>query len=404
MKIVAIVSEYNPFHNGHKYQIDKIREEFGEDTAIIAIMSGSFTQRGEFAIADKVNRAKAAVLSGVNLVLELPFPFSISSAEFFTRSGVYIAKSLNVVDLLSFGSETGSIDELKKIAYNMSDEQYVKCLEKVRNDAKNETIGYAALCEMAYRESFGEGCPDGIFSPNNILAIEYIKALNSFGSDITPHTIKRSGAGYSESIIGGTMLQSATGIRESIQKGDISALEYVPYLTKNIYLDMIKEGIFPSDSERISSALISFFRLNPTLSGDIHDAQGGLYNRLRDKSFEANSISSLVSLCETKKYTTARIRRAMWNSFFGVTSSEIKELPKYTQLLAADKIGTQILKSVKKVSGFPVITKPSDYTELSDDIIRQKELSVRAESVWALSLPSPICGRFPLRFTPYVKK
>jgi predicted nucleotidyltransferase len=337
-------------------------------------------------------------------VLELPFPFSISSAEFFARSGVYIANELKVVDILSFGSEIGDVDQLQKVALNMCKDEYRESISKLCLDDENEATGYAALCEKAYKECFGEELSCDIFSPNNILAIEYLKALNSFKSSIKPHTIKRCGAGYSESIINGTELQSATGIREFIHQGEISALEYVPYCTKNIYLDLVKEGSFPSDADKISSALISFLRLNPTLPNDIHDAQGGLYNRLRDKSFEANSISSLVSLSETKKYTKARIRRAMWNSFFGVTSSEIKELPKYTQLLAADKIGTQILKSIKKVSSFPVITKPSDYTELSDDVVRQKEKSVRAESVWTLSLPSPISGRFPLRFTPYVKK
>ena len=112
MKVVAIISEYNPFHNGHKYQIDKIREELGEDTAIIAIMSGNYTQRGETAIVDKTIRAKAACLCGVNLVLELPFPFCSSSAEFFASAGVRIADRLSIVDYLAFGSESGDISLL----------------------------------------------------------------------------------------------------------------------------------------------------------------------------------------------------------------------------------------------------------------------------------------------------
>ena len=136
MKTVAIISEYNPFHSGHEYQIQKIREEFGADTRIIAIMSGNYTQRGEMAIMDKSLRAECAVRCGVNLVLELPFPFSSSSAEFFSRSGVKIAHSLGVVDYLSFGSECGSIEELVNAAKNMSSKEY-KALLKQNLAAKN---------------------------------------------------------------------------------------------------------------------------------------------------------------------------------------------------------------------------------------------------------------------------
>ena len=113
MKIAAIIAEYNPFHNGHKYQLDKLRELLGEDTAIISVMSGNYVQRGEIAIADKTVRARAAVDAGVNLVLELPFPYSMASAEFFASAGVHIITSLGIVDYLVFGSESGDIDKLK---------------------------------------------------------------------------------------------------------------------------------------------------------------------------------------------------------------------------------------------------------------------------------------------------
>lgn len=404
MKIVAIISEYNPFHNGHKYHIEKIREELGKDTAIIAIMSGSFTQRGELAVADKVSRAKCALLCGVNLVLELPFPFSMSSAELFAASGVRIATSLGVVDHLSFGSESGDVNKLSAIAENMLSEKFREELSLLLKNSDNAQLGYAALSERAYETCFGSVEFEKTYTPNNILAIEYLKALKLENSTVKPHTVKRIGAGYNDGLTDGTTLQSASAIRHIISDGDISALEYVPDCTKNVYLELIKEGYFPSCESKLSEAVISFLRLNPALSDNIFDAQGGLYNRLRDKSFETTSISSLVSLSATKKYTVARIRRALWNSFFGVTSSEIKELPKYTQLLAADNIGVEILKSIKKVSDFPVITKPSSYTELSCEIVKQKELSVRAESVWTLSLPKSLSGRFPLKFTPFVKK
>ena len=149
MKVAAIISEYNPFHLGHKYQVDILRQELGEDTAVIAIMSGNFTQRGEAAICDKTIRAMSAVECGVNLVLELPFPYSMSSAEFFAKSGVRIANAIGVVDYLVFGSESGDISELSDIASIMSSSEYSLVLEDLMNDSDYKEYGYPELCEIA---------------------------------------------------------------------------------------------------------------------------------------------------------------------------------------------------------------------------------------------------------------
>ena len=405
MKIAAIISEYNPFHNGHKYQVDKIREILGEDTAVIAIMSGNFTQRGEIAIVDKTIRAKAAVECGVNLVLELPFPFSMSSAEFFAKSGVRIASAIGLVDYLVFGSECGSINELSNLASIMMSKEYELELDTLRQDQNNKDMGYPELCEMALSTIYGKEIPREFLSPNNILAIEYIKAISAEGGKITPLTIKREGAGYLDFINPMAEFQSATAIRGEIMESADSAFDFVPEKVKSVLSSAIEEGKCPADIKRLDTAVISFFRLNsPDSSIDIHDATGGLYNRLCDKSAEATSISSLTALSETKKYTKARIRRAIWNSYFGVTSSDIRELPLYTQVLAMDGIGRSVLKRIKKNSDFPVITKPSSYRELDDGVIRQKERSNRADSVYGLTLKSPISGSFPLTFTPYVKE
>ena len=152
MKIAAIITEYNPFHNGHEYQIKKTREILGEDTAIIAIMSGNFTQRGEPAIADKLVRARAAVECGVDLVLELPFPYSMTSAEFFARSGVRIAAKLGIVDYLVFGSECGDIELLSEIAENMMSESFLS--ELAKREKTDTHRGHAALCELVYKDMY----------------------------------------------------------------------------------------------------------------------------------------------------------------------------------------------------------------------------------------------------------
>ena len=403
MKTVAIITEYNPFHSGHEYQVRKIREEFGEDTRIIAIMSCNYTQRGDVAIMDKSLRAECAVRCGVNLVLELPFPFSLASAEFFAKSGVRIADSLGVVNYLSFGSESGSTSELVTIAENMSTPEYKALLKENLASKKASRSGYPEVCEYTYNQIYKSVPNTLLTSPNNILALEYIKALFDIKSEIKPHTIKRVGAGYSDENIQETEYQSASAIRAIMQNDAVSATQYIPNILEDTFLKNLKSKNFPCDSERISSAVISYFRINPKPEIEFHDAGGGLYNRLQNASFEATTLSKLTELADTKKYTSARVRRAIWFSFFGVTSSEVLELPLYTSVLAMDSIGKSILKEVKKISSFPIVTKPSSYSKLPNAAKRQKELSDKADSIFQLTKPRAVPGNLSLLTTPYIK-
>ncbi len=404
MKTVAIIAEYNPFHTGHEYQINKIREIFGQDTRIIAIMSGNYTQRGNIAIIDKSKRAECAVRCGVNLVLELPFPFSCSSAEFFARSGVYIASMIGVVDILSFGSELGDINEIKQIAKNMQSKPYLDNLSDLINSNSNKNIGYPALCEKAYKLTFNVEINSNYFTPNNILAIEYIKAIFNLGAHIDVHTVKRVGSDYSENKIADVAHQSATAIRGLMLSDFKSAIKYTPINAKNALLIAYKNKETPCIEDKLSSAVISHFRLNSPEANKIHDADGGLYNRLQNASFEASTISNLTEIADTKKYTSARIRRAMWYSFFGVTSSEVKMLPHYTQVLAMDNVGKSILKDVKKKTDFPIVTKPSSYDFLPNTAKIQKELNDKADSVFQLTKPKATQGNISLKTTPFILK
>ena len=401
-KTIAIIAEYNPFHNGHKYHIDKVREEFGEDATVIAIMSGNYTQRAEVAFADKLLRASAAVDCGVNLVLELPFPFSSSSAELFASAGVSIADNLGVVDYLSFGSEDGNCDNLYDIATKLLSAEFKEALLSAQRKKEHEATGFASLTEAVYRSSFSY---DGksFTTPNNILAIEYIKAIIKRKSLIKPHTIKRLGASYNDEKITDSMFQSATAIRGNINRGDFSAFDFVPDLAKNLYLSAHSKAELPCDYEKLSSAFISFFRLNSASANQIHDAEGGLYKRLANLSFKTNSISSLTELAATKKYTLARIRRAILFSFFGVTSSDVKAEPCYTQVLAMDSVGAKILKEIKKKGRISIITKPSATKTLDNVASHQKALSDAADSVFQLTKPGDTSGCYHMTFTPYIR-
>ena len=405
MKIAAIIAEYNPFHNGHKYQIDKLREILGEDTAVIAIMSGNYTQRGEIAIADKSVRSRAAVDCGVDLVLELPFPFSMASAEFFSAAGVHIANSLGVVDYLVFGCECSTPELLEKTAEFISTDAFADEIARLESLPEYRGMGYPALVEAAYTSLSDTPLPEGFFSQNNILALEYLKALYRLGSCVKPLPITRVGAAYSsEEIVKGER-QSATAIRHLIAANDKTAYDYMPICAKNVFVEAREKSEMPTSISALDVAVISHFRLNPTpTESEPHDAKGGLYNRLYDKSLEAVSISSLTKSAETKKFTKARIRRAVLYSYLGVTSSELETMPLYTQVLAMNSTGRALLRQIKRAGKITVLTKPAAYKECSALTVRQKELSDRADSVFALTHGGDRSGTLSLTFTPYVKK
>ncbi len=403
MKTVAIISEYNPFHSGHFYQIRRIREDFGEDTRIVAIMSGNYTQRGQIAMIDKSARAKMAVLGGVNLVLELPFPYSLGSAEIFARAGVFIADSIGEIDVLSFGSECGDLALLKETADRMQKRDFLDCMKEISSN--HPQMGHAELLQEALSLFIGREAAKEILQPNNILALEYLKALRRIKSKIEPHTVVRLGASYrSETIDHKKSHQSASAIREKILSGDISALDYIPKEAKEVLSKQLETGAAPCREAALDSAILSYFRLNhPSSSCRFQDAKGGLYNRLITMSYEATDISSLAALTETKKFTNARIRRAIWYSFFGVTSSDVKSAPAFTRVLALDKEGQTILHAAKATSKIPIVTKPSEALSSAQGA-RCKALSDRADSVFQLSKPEKTSGSYAMRTSPFFKK
>jgi predicted nucleotidyltransferase len=277
-------------------------------------------------------------------------------------------------------------------------------LGELINDRSNKDAGYPKMCEKALSALLKDGGEYPQMSPNNILALEYIKAIKTTKSSIKPHTVARVGAGYDAKKIEQKPHQSATAIRTALASGDISALEYVPNLVKDIVLDAVSQGDAPCSESALSAAVISHFRLNsPTDIENIHDVGGGLYNRLKDLSFKANSIESLICSAESKNFTKARIRRTLFYSLLGVTSSQFKDLPAYTQLLAFDLRGRAMLRTIGKQSHFPILTKPSDTSKLPCQAISQKMISDKADSIFQMAKPVPKDGNSALRFTPYVK-
>lgn len=398
-KTAAIICEFNPFHLGHKRLIDFARERGAEN--IVCIMSGNFVQRGEPAVTDKYTRAKSAVLSGADLVLELPMPFSAGSAEYFARAGVFIADRLGIVDELVFGSETGDIETLCTEAEKTSSEAFLQVLE----DKHVKEKGYAVAASMAYRELFGDSAVAS--SPNNILALEYIKALRRIGSDILPVTVLREDNYLSAELAG--EYPSATALRKMTYDGELDGL--CSGMTKVAYETLIgakKCGLFPTDLDRYGEAVMSVLRLGSPCGCE--GGVGGLENRIREKALACASYSEMLAELSTKKYSDARIRRTVLSSVLGIKPEDMKNDVSFVNLLATSEKGKALLGRAKKKGTLAVITKPSELKRYlasdecanKDAARRQAEISAMADALFTLCLPAPRNAGFFERTPPFL--
>ncbi len=337
MKVAAIIAEYNPFHSGHKFHIEETKKAAD---AVVVIMSGSFVQRGEPAIFSKFARAKAAVLSGADLVLELPFLYSTASSRDFAEGAVRILNSLNVVDILSFGSESGDAELLKKIALYEESEEFKEAIKSF----SKEGLPYPAAKEGAFKKCKFQ-LPEG---PNDTLGYEYIRALNKLSSKITPYCIKRTVPHDSE-IYDGIHL-SASALRKMIKEGlDVSS--FVPNLTCDtplFYEDM--------------SSLIALSIMN--LSKDSYPVRSlsdsELISTIKNTPF-TEDINSYLYNIKSKRYTMSRVKRTLLHILLN-SGEKIPEFAPYARVLSLNTTGAEILKRIKKESDIKIITKPdSDY-------------------------------------------
>lgn len=399
---ISIICEYNPFHTGHMYQINKTREIFGDETVILCVMSGHFVQRGDVAVFDKFARAEAAVRCGANLVLELPFPFSCASAEYFAGAGVYISDCAGA-DTLVFGSECGDIEKLKRASEVMSGEEFKKSLTEVKD------TGIVKLRQRIYAEITGENSDISVDPlrrdiSNDILAVEYINAIKKICDNrIIPYAIKREGAGYNDESSEMNFM-SATGIRKMISENRFSeATEYIPDAAYDVFLREIEKKSSPASMKNIEREIMSFFRLaEPESLLNIADMTGGLQYRLIETTKNSVDIESFFKMAQTKKYTNARIRRAALFGILGVTEKMLKKYPMYTQVLAADEKGRAKLKNIKKSEKIELLTKPSDYDKLSDGAKKQCELSIKGDALYTLSLPEREFAGIYLKKSPFI--
>ena len=362
-KVLGIVAEYNPFHNGHLYHIEKSKKLSNADLTI-CIMSGNFTQRGEPAIIDKWSRTKMALEAGIDLVIELPLIYSISSAENFAYGSINILNKLGIVDAISFGSEAGDINILNSIADILHNQpkEYVSLL----NHELSKGVSYPKAQEKAVLMYLGDirRYANVLSSPNNILGIEYLKAIKRIKSNIFPITIKRDSEHNSTDLSDGSFV-SSMAIRKDINK--ISKFKnYVPQFSYDILDDQIKHGKIVKSIATFEKEIIYKLR---TMSKEeimnLPDVTEGLENSIISASNSCNNLLDLISLVKSKRYTRTRIQRILLYALLGITKQDMinsKKISPYVRILGVNENGKKILSIISN-SKLNIITSPKQFLE-----------------------------------------
>ena len=386
MTTAAIIAEYNPFHEGHKYQIEETRKITGADY-ILVLMSGDFVQRGAPAIFNKYRRTKEALLGGADAVIELPSVYAVSSAEFFAGGSVTLLDCLDIVDYLSFGSESGEIDKIQCCASLLMNDSPV--YQEALSAFLKQGFSYpAARCKAVLESvcspvsdqisndilSFSEEEICSLFSsPNNILAIEYCKALLALNSSIRPVTVKRQGAGYHEISLSDDPLffNSASAIRKAMEQGNTAA----DYLTSNDF-----------------TALLHYKLLSERENGFMRylDCTDDLSDKIIKNLSTYTDFTGFCNLLKSKDITYTRISRVLTHILLNIREPEFFKLPfserqfsvPYARLLGFRKDSVGLLSSIKKKSAIPLISKLADASEL----LNEEGLSLLKQDIWVSDL------------------
>jgi predicted nucleotidyltransferase len=386
MKTAGIIAEYNPFHRGHAYQIAQTRRELGEETGILCVMSGNWVQRGECALTDKWTRAGLAIQGGADLVLELPTPWAMSTAETFARGAVELLEGTGVVETLSFGSESGEAGRLKQVAACLDSPAYRAALPRFLGEGR----AFAACRQAAVGELLGETLSEVLASPNDNLGVEYLRSLNSFNSGIQPLAILRRGTGHH----GGERepgFAPAKKIRTLLQAGDWAEAEsFLPQGESEALqsgqlarLDLCQRAIL---------ARLRTMRAEDWVALPDSGAGEGLPERMARVAGQAVSLEECYALAKTKRYSHARLRRLVISAFLGLRAEEIPEHPCYLRVLGCNTRGRQLLREMGQKSRLPILTKPAHARRLEGEGRRLFELEARCTDLFTLCLPRPLPG------------
>lgn len=382
MQVAGIIAEYNPLHTGHTGLMARVRETLGPGTAVVCAMSGQFVQRGGAAILRKHVRAEAAVRDGADLVLELPLPWAVSSAERFAAGGVEVLAATGAVTHLAFGSECGDAAVLTEIARCLTTEAYHAGVRRFLN----EGMSFAACRQSVVRELLGPEKAALLETPNNNLGVEYCKALLLRNSAIRPLAFLREGGAHDSA---DAVPGSAGAIRRLLRQGRREeALSLMAPSMAPLYRSEEDAGRAPVLLETCQRAILS--RLRSMSEADfaaLDQGREGLYRRLYAASRSAATLDALLEDAKTKRYAHARLRRMVLWAYLGLTPEDFPETVPYLRVLAANETGRTLLARMRKTAAVPVLTKPADVRQLSPAAQALFALEVRATDLYALAYP-----------------
>ena len=375
----ALICEYNPFHNGHKYMIDMMRKD-GCDV-VVCIMSGSFTQRGDVAVYSKFTRTKEALKGGADVVIELPAVWAVSSAQRFAKGGCDIIKALANVSRVYFGSECGDIELLVKVANITIEEQVTEKLKEFMNEGDYYPVALTKAVENFYGKDFA----DILSSPNNTLAIEYIKALAD--SNIEVRTIKRTGVNH-DSETTTEDIASASKIREMISLNE----NFAPFVPDNI--DNCNPA-FIGYGER--AILMKLRELSEEDIKNTADVTEGLENRIINAARKLNTTEDILAEIKTKRYTLARLRRILICALLGITQKHLDSDVPYIRILGFSKAGEVFIRSLNNTATLPVIINVANsYQNLDESAKEIFDIDIKACDLRTVfeKTPTPVRADF----------
>lgn len=398
MRAVGLVTEYNPFHNGHLHHLRQSLRMTGAD-ASVAVMSGHFLQRGEPALVDKWVRTEMALAAGVDLVFELPFAFACNSAPHFAMGAVQSLNALGVLDSLCFGSEAGDLAQLDKVASVLVERQDE--LARLTAARLRDGVSYPVARSSVVAGFLPETPPDILASPNNILGIEYLKALRSSGSRLVPYTIKRLGAGYHDTDMT-SQVASATGIRQMIAAGK-GVDSWLPKACRKTLNEALQAGRH-LDAGRLFIALQSHLLQESEVLRDVYLVDDGIDRRISLAALQAGSFADLVAEVKSRQWTQTRIQRILMYLLLQVKATEMQAFlqvgPLYLRLLGSSERGRKILARARRRKSLPIIADParatntlrkfyrhrSTFQQLAEEMLR---LDLRATRIYALLQQQP---------------
>ena len=387
-KVVGIIAEYNPFHNGHIYHIQRMKAKTGADF-VVAVMTGNFTQRGSTSVVNKWEKTKMALNGGVDLVIELPTVYSISSAENFASGAIKILDKLGIVDTISFGMEASDISDLNNIANVLYSEpqEYKDILkyELKKGESYPKARENALMVYLNDIKRYG-----GILKgSNNILSIEYLKALKKYKSNIIPVGIKREKVYYNSTKIIDEYA-SATGIRSLLLRNQIEEIrKVVPGTTFNILLNNLREGNAVLDLTAFGSEIIYKLRIMTVKEiANLPDVSEGLENLIKETANKTNNLIELINGIKSKRYTQTRLQRILLCALLGITKKDVelsKKIVPYVRVLGCSDNGKILLSQIS--NKVKVITSVKKFQNINKNkkLTRLLEIDKQATNIYTLA-------------------